>query len=85
MLECYQCGCKEELAVGLIWEDQKAQVVCLACEGMYELLEEDYVRYTVLIEAAKQRAATRYQTNAHQVRNLTTGETAEIEEEDLPF
>ncbi len=54
MLECSQCGCQDELAVGLIWADQKAQVVCLACEGMYDLPEEDYPQYAMLIESAKQ-------------------------------
>ena len=85
MLECCQCGCKDELAVGLIWADQKAQVVCLVCEGLYELPEDEYPRYTVLIEAAKQRVADHYLTNPHRVRGVEPSEITEREEEVLPF
>ena len=83
MLKCYQCGCEDELAVGLIWESQTPKVVCLACEGVYELPEEDYAKYQIAIEVAKQ-AARKYQTPCS-IRNLTTGEISEIDEADLPF
>ena len=85
MLECNQCGCQNELAVGLVWESQKAQVVCLACEAMYDLPKEDYGAHIMMIEAAKQRAIEYQNPSLRNLRLLSSDEIVTFDETELPF
>ena len=78
MVECYQCGCKNEIAVRVIWEESKAQIACLACQEIVEIPEEDQGRYHVLIEVAK------YEAQQNQDMFITPY-TEVISEEMLPF